>query len=182
MAFRKSALEAIGGFDARYRAAGDDVDVCWRLQQRGWTLGFSPAAFVWHHCRRTVRSYWRQQFGYGRAEAMLEAKWPEKYNSAGHLSWAGRIYGKPMTLRLHSRMYRGIRGPSLYETGPTQSVGVIRSLPLMPEWYLVILVLVGLSALGLPWRPLLSTREALTMAINWYKMYYACTDTPASTK
>ena len=32
----------------------------------------------------------------------------------------------------------------------------------------------------LPWQPLLSTREALTMAINWYKMYYACTDTPAA--
>ena len=27
MAFRRSALQAIGGFDVRFRAAGDDVEV-----------------------------------------------------------------------------------------------------------------------------------------------------------
>ncbi|PYO73702.1 MAG: glycosyl transferase, partial [Gemmatimonadetes bacterium] len=66
MAFRKSCLEAIGGFDPQFRTAGDDVDVCWRLQERGWTLGFHPAALVWHHRRNSLRTYWRQQIGYGR--------------------------------------------------------------------------------------------------------------------
>src|SRR5262249_53232455 len=42
MAFRKDCLRAIGGFDSLFRAARDDVDVCWRLQERGWKLGFSP--------------------------------------------------------------------------------------------------------------------------------------------
>ena len=36
----------------QFRRAGDDVDVCWRLQARGWTLGFSAAAMVWHHRRQ----------------------------------------------------------------------------------------------------------------------------------
>src|SRR5205823_4327868 len=94
MAFRKDRLEAIGGFDPRFRTAGDDVDVCWRLQARNWTLGFSAAAQVWHHPRRSVRAYWRQQRGYGRAEAMLERKWPEKYNGPGHVTWSGRVYGQ----------------------------------------------------------------------------------------
>ena len=40
MAFRKRALEEIGGFDERFRVAGDDVDLCWRLQEAGWRLGF----------------------------------------------------------------------------------------------------------------------------------------------
>ena len=44
----------IGGFDATYRAAGDDVDVCWRLQDKGYVIGFSAAMFVWHHRRCTV--------------------------------------------------------------------------------------------------------------------------------
>src|SRR3989442_7014584 len=56
MAFRKARLEAIGGFDPQFRTAGDDVDVCWRLEERGFTLGFSPAAMVWHHRRNSSTS------------------------------------------------------------------------------------------------------------------------------
>ena len=92
MAFWKHALEAVGGFDPQFRVAGDDVDICWRLQERGWTLGFCAAAMVWHHSRPTVGSYLGQQRGYGRAEALLERKWPERYNRGGHLAWAGRVY------------------------------------------------------------------------------------------
>jgi len=32
MAFRKEVLQEINGFDPVFRAAGDDVDLCWRLQ------------------------------------------------------------------------------------------------------------------------------------------------------
>src|SRR5439155_1317487 len=100
--------------------AGDDVDVCWRLQERGWKLGFHPAAVVWHHRRNSVRTYWRQQIGYGRAEAMLERKWPEKYNGPGHVRWAGRLYGDGLTHALGGRLnegltpwrHRGIAGPT----------------------------------------------------------------------
>jgi len=37
MAFRRDALLALGGFDPIYRAAGDDVDMCWRFQDAGHT-------------------------------------------------------------------------------------------------------------------------------------------------
>jgi GT2 family glycosyltransferase len=156
MAFRTRSLEAIGGFDRRFRTAGDDVDVCWRIQQQGWTLGFSPGAMVWHHRRNSLRDYWKQQKGYGRAEALLEQKWPEKYNTAGHLAWAGRLYGRGLTKRLgmRQRIYHGTWGTapfqSLYETRPPTWA----SLPLMPEWYLVAAFLMGLSALSLLWSPL----------------------------
>src|SRR5262249_45447240 len=46
MAFRRSRLLEIGGFDPQFRVAGDDVDVCWRVHQQGWRLGFSPTATV----------------------------------------------------------------------------------------------------------------------------------------
>jgi len=68
MAFRREALHAIGGFDPIFRAAGDDVDLCWRLQNKGYKIGFSPAAVVWHFRRNTVRDYLKQQRGYGKAE------------------------------------------------------------------------------------------------------------------
>jgi GT2 family glycosyltransferase len=85
-AFRKDALQAVGGFDPIFRAAGDDVDLCWRLMERGWEIGFQPAATVWHHRRNSLRTYWKQQKGYGKAEALLERKWPSKYNAAGHVT------------------------------------------------------------------------------------------------
>jgi len=156
MAFRKSCLEAIGGFDPQFRAAGDDVDVCWRLQTRGWTLGFSPAAVVWHHRRNSVRAYWKQQIGYGRAEAMLERKWPEKYNGPGHVRWAGRIYGSGRTHALRwrrARIYHGIWGLSPYQSLYEPAPSLLGSLPQMPEWFLMIAILAGLSALGFVWRP-----------------------------
>jgi O-antigen biosynthesis protein len=63
MAFRREALAAIDGFDPRYRAAGDDVDLCWRLQQRGGRIGFHAGAMDWHHRRNSLKMYWNQQKG-----------------------------------------------------------------------------------------------------------------------
>jgi O-antigen biosynthesis protein len=95
MAVRKKALEAIGGFDPIYTAAGDDVDVCWKLLERGERLAFSPTAIVWHHRRATRRTYLRQQQGYGLAEALLEAVYPERYGLLGGATWRGRVYEGP---------------------------------------------------------------------------------------
>jgi GT2 family glycosyltransferase len=164
MAFRKEALEAIGGFDPRFRAAGDDVDVCWRLQARGWTLGFSPAAMVWHHRRNSLRAYWRQQCGYGKAEALLEGKWPAKYNAAGHLAWSGRLYGKGIARALNGfreRVYQGTWGSALFQSLYERAPGPVASLPLMPEWYLVMFMLAALGALGSLWPPLATVTLSL---------------------
>src|SRR6184192_3416867 len=168
MAFRTAFLEAVGGFDSRFRSAGDDVDVCWRLQDRGWTLGYHPAAVVWHHRRNSVRTYWRQQIGYGRAEAMLERKWPEKYNDVGHVRWTGRMYGSGLPYILgwrRARVYHGVWGAapfqSLYEPAPT----LLASLPQMPEWHLMTAMLAGIAALGVVWSPLRLALPLLVAAI-----------------
>jgi len=168
MAFRKVALQAIGGFDPQFHVAGDDVDVCWRLQQEGWSLGFSPAALVWHHRRNSVRAYWKQQRGYGKAEAMLERKWPEKYNVAGHSVWSGRIYSNGLTYlgwRVR-RIYHGQWGTAPYQSLYEPAPNLVESLPMMPEWYLVVFTFAGLSLLGLSWPPLLWTLPALVVAIT----------------
>src|SRR3989449_3682565 len=70
MAFYKWALEEVGGFDPVFRKAGDDVDVCWRLQERGCKIGFSPAGFVLHYPRSTLRAYLKPQSRYGGARAL----------------------------------------------------------------------------------------------------------------
>ena len=167
MAFRKWSLEVIGGFDPQFRIAGDDVDICWRLQDRGWTVGFSPGAVVWHHRRDRVNGYLKQQFEYGKAEALLERKWPERYNRAGHLAWAGRVYGngssKARGLR-RWKIYYGTWGQGLFQSVYQRAPGILGSLPLMPEWYLVIAALAVISAMGIIWTPLLLAVPFLLVA------------------
>ena len=90
MAFHAWALAQIGGFDPIFRKAGDDVDLCWRLEQAGHKIGFSPSGFVWHYRRSTISEYLRQQRGYGEAEALLVRKHPECFNSWGASIWRGR--------------------------------------------------------------------------------------------
>jgi GT2 family glycosyltransferase len=167
MAFRRAALLEVGGFDEQFCSAGDDVDMCWRLQEKGFTLGFSPAAMVWHHRRNSVLAYWKQQVGYGKAEALLERKWPEKYNAAGHLTWGGRVYGNGHTVMLGRswRVYYGMWGTAPFQPRYENRPGLLLSLPLMPEWYLVILALAWLTALGTLWSPLFFALPLLVAAL-----------------
>jgi len=158
MAFRTARLREVGGFDEQFRIAGDDVDICWKLQARGWTLGFHPAAVVFHRRRTSLKQYWRQQRNYGAAEAMLEVKWPEKYNSVGHVGWRGRLYGTGCSASglgwLPSRVYHGVWGTAPFQPlCPNDSIAA--ALPLTPEWYLITTMLAALGALSPLWTPLL---------------------------
>jgi glycosyltransferase involved in cell wall biosynthesis len=153
MAFRKGSLEAIGRFDPVFRTAGDDVDICWRLRDRGEVIGYSAAAVVWHHRRRAFRTYWKQQVGYGKAEALLEKKWPSRYDSLGRLSWLGRIYGKGVSHDLSSlggRVYQGVWGTAPFQS-LYQRIHSRWSWALMPEWYLLVAILSGMFLLSLGW-------------------------------
>jgi GT2 family glycosyltransferase len=166
-AIRRECLEGIGGFDARFRAAGDDVDLCWRIQERGWKVGFHPGAAVFHHSRSTVRQYWRQQRGYGRAEALLERKWPEKYNTAGHLTWTGRLYGNAFFQSFGwaaPRIYFGTWGSAPFQALYHPSRGLVLSVAMMPEWHLLIGALLVLSLMGALWSPLLLSLPVLLLA------------------
>ena len=157
MAFRKSHLEAVGGFDPQFRVAGDDVDICWRLQSEGWTIGFSPAALVWHHRRDSISGYLRQQRGYGRAEALLERKWRDKYNAAGHITWSGRVYGKGLAslFAWSNRVYHGVWGLAPFQSLYEPTGNILSALPLMSEWFFVTLFLGIFVLLGFAWKPLL---------------------------
>jgi O-antigen biosynthesis protein len=168
LALRCSALLEIGGFDERFRVAGDDVDVCWRLADRGYRLAFSPGAVVLHRRRASVRAYLRQQRGYGRAEALLERKWPERYGPGGHVDWRGRLYGNGSAQHRGGwrwRVYYGAWGTASYQSlyGPAR--GILESLPLLPEWYLLMAILAAASVGGLAWPPLLLALPGLMVAL-----------------
>ncbi|HEV8542559.1 MAG TPA: glycosyltransferase [Verrucomicrobiae bacterium] len=157
MAFYKWALEEIGGFDPAFRKAGDDVDVCWRLQQNGYRLGFSPAGFVWHYRRATARDYLKQQYGYGEAEALLERRHPEYFNWFGGSQWQGRIYsparigvtmGGPIIY--HGSFATGFF-QTLYSPPPSLTLMLVNSI----EYH--VFVLLPLIIFAIVFRPLLPT-------------------------
>lgn len=45
---RRTAFEAVGGFDESYFMYAEDVDLCWRLGREGWHVAYAPAAEVTH--------------------------------------------------------------------------------------------------------------------------------------
>jgi glycosyltransferase involved in cell wall biosynthesis len=139
MAFWKWALDEIHGFDSVYRAAGDDVDVCWRLLQRGYQIAFSHSGFVWHYRRNTVGAYVKQQRGYGVAESLLRHKHPEYFNNLGGMRWKGRIYSPSRMAGLFGRfvIYHGMFGSALFQTLYTPEPGGLVSLLTSLEWHVV---------------------------------------------
>ena len=148
MAFRRDALLEIGGFNPIYLRAGDDVDVCWRLQARGWRIGFAPAALVWHRHRASIKGYWRQQVGYGEGETWLALKHPGKF-IGGDMLWRGRIYSSlPFVRALYrDRLNTGTWGtaafPSIYNVGASG----LTFLPASAGWLVLVLTLMLAGAL-----------------------------------
>jgi GT2 family glycosyltransferase len=74
MAFRRSALLAIKGFDpalgpATLALGGEDIDAMLRMILGGRTLLYSPAAITYHRARREYAQFRRQMQGYGRGLA-----------------------------------------------------------------------------------------------------------------
>lgn len=117
MAFQREELLEIDGFDPAYTAAGDDVDVCWKLLDRGYRIGFAPGAQVMHHRRDTVGGYLRQQRGYGKAEKLLSGPHRHRFNKLGQARWMGFIYGGPRFLGslLRPVIYHGYLGLAPYQ-------------------------------------------------------------------
>lgn len=125
LAVTRAAFDAVGGFDPRFRTAGDDVDFCWRLRDAGFRLGFAPGAFVWHWRRPSIRAFLWQQIGYGRAEKLLLEKHPGRFTKRGGAKWNGFVYGGgPVRVDEGSIIYHGPMGEAGY-----QSIGN-RMLPL----------------------------------------------------
>ncbi len=156
MAYWAERLRAIGGFDAVYTKAGDDVDVCWRLQAEGEKIAYAPAAMVWHHRRATVAAYLKQQRGYGEAEGLLKRKHPEKFRGFRlDLNWLGRIYthaglgfnvGRPI-------VHHGVFGAGMFQTVYAAPQVWWPLLVLSLEWWALVCLMLGLAPV---WNPLAS--------------------------
>jgi GT2 family glycosyltransferase len=53
--YRRTMLDAIGGFDASFFAYLEDADVAWRARMAGWQARYHPEAVAHHHGSATSR-------------------------------------------------------------------------------------------------------------------------------
>lgn len=170
MAFRRATLLGIGGFDPQFRQAGDDVDICWRFLDADLPIGYAPGALVWHHRRPSVKAYARQQKGYGRSEAMVHFKHPQRCGAFGRSSWRGIIYGDgavglPL---MPQRIYHGQFGTGLFQTIYRHNDWGLWSVLMSFEWHVTAAFLLAMSTMVWPLALMSGSMwlATLTMAIR----------------
>jgi cellulose synthase/poly-beta-1,6-N-acetylglucosamine synthase-like glycosyltransferase len=78
-AYRRRALEEVGGFDPWLTVNGEDADLAWRVQEAGWQLRYIPDARVTHHHRADLRAMLRQIHSYGCGTSYLFKKYRPKW-------------------------------------------------------------------------------------------------------
>jgi glycosyltransferase involved in cell wall biosynthesis len=171
MAFYRWAFENIGGFDPEYRKAGDDVDFCWRLQQAGHVIAFSPTAVVWHHRRFTLRAFVEQQDGYGEAESLLRFKHLIFFGPTGSAKWRGQIYGAPRFSWFLNRpiIYHGIFGEGFFQSMYPRPQSDLAAYLSSIEWFALTIFLFGLGVFlpGLRIVPYLMLGGTLCVALSY---------------
>jgi hypothetical protein len=72
---RRNAFRSAGGFKDGMHV-GEDVDLTWRLRDKGWTISYHPAGNVLHEHRSSIRSFMSRRFDYGTSEGMLQLLHP----------------------------------------------------------------------------------------------------------
>lgn len=75
-AFRREALEAVGGFDPSL-VRNQDYDLNWRLREAGETVWFDPALSVTYRPRSDPSALARQYFQYGWWKRVVLDRYPE---------------------------------------------------------------------------------------------------------
>ena len=170
MAFYTWAAKEVGGFDSQFRKAGDDVDFIWRLQHRGYSIGFAPAAQVWHYRRNSIQAYLKQQRGYGEAEALLKYKHPDHFNTLGASHWRGRIYGGDSTMGVklgRDVIYHGVFGTGLFQTIYRKPASVVAQMLMSVEWHLLAMfvAILGIAFPTLWWVAVLMFAAPVFLAI-----------------
>ena len=74
---RRTVFQQAGGFNDSMHV-GEDVDLTWRLRDKGWTISYLPAGNVLHKHRSSIRTFMSRRFDYGTSEGMLQILHPDR--------------------------------------------------------------------------------------------------------
>jgi GT2 family glycosyltransferase len=101
----RPALDHVGGFVEGVQSAGD-ADLCWRLQEAGWTLEYREQAWIYHHHRESLRGLLRQSMRYGAGRAWLRRRFQDLPRDSGMPRWVARSVAAAVLLLLTGRRER----------------------------------------------------------------------------
>lgn len=102
------------GFDETLRL-GEDVDLVWRLHDRGWLVRYHPSVCVQHRARTTWRAWFSQRVGYGSSAGALaerhgERLAPVRFDIWSLVTWTSLVAGRPLVAaRIASVVRRRVR-------------------------------------------------------------------------
>jgi len=88
---KKKIFHSIGGFNPDL-VVGEDVDLCWRLQDAGHSVEFRPNGTIFHRHRNKMSAFCRRRFDYGTSEPLLQKLHPDRAKTfffplGGFLFW-----------------------------------------------------------------------------------------------
>lgn len=82
---RSSVWKALGGLDERFFAHMEEIDLCWRMQLRGWNVSLVPSSLVYHIGGGTLsnESPFKLRLNYRNNLLLLENNLPATFAAAG---------------------------------------------------------------------------------------------------
>ncbi len=118
----------------------------WRIQEAGYIVRFTPAAYVFHHRRDKIKTYIKQQYNYGISEAFVRQRHAQRFNGFSAI-WKGLIYNtynnsanNLVSLFKKPIIYFGWF-PEIYRPNPSY----IFELPLDIFWHVTWMLLLAIS-------------------------------------
>lgn len=122
-AFRRTALDRVGGFDERYTRT-QDWHLNLRIRQSGGVVWFTPDMEVTYRPRSTVRRLARQYLEYGRWRRVVAREHPETVN-ARYLAPPVMVVGTTAATLLGLLWPPALAAPAAYVLGVTAGGAVI---------------------------------------------------------
>ncbi|MEM4574294.1 MAG: glycosyltransferase [Candidatus Caldarchaeum sp.] len=72
--YLKRAMTEAGGYDTRFKKAGEDGDISRRIVKKGWKLAINPNAYYYHICRDSFRGLFHEYYNWGMGAYMVGKK------------------------------------------------------------------------------------------------------------
>jgi GT2 family glycosyltransferase len=128
--FRGAALRRVGLFEARFFIYFEDTDWSLRARRAGYTLGYVPAARLWHKVSPSMGQTWSPRFLYYYTRNNLWwiqrnfplPQWPRLFRAAlAHIRWLAAqpdIRAAYPAAELEAGIQRGVRHYVLRRFGP----------------------------------------------------------------